>query len=711
MEIKEFVFKLKLLFFCVGLSCNFVLAQNKKNIFTEYNRVPNISKEYCEYNKYVDIYPYSQLESIDVSNVKINDLFWNHRIATVQETTLPLLFDIAEKQGKLDNFRIVSGRKRGKIRLYNAPDSDVYKLLEAAGYSFIYRDNLSLRLRCDSIISDIVAAQDSTGYLHTQYMLDFIHESSPKPDNKNVRTFGYGPSNRWRSFKTNWPFAYSQLYCAGHMMEAGIAYYKGTGDSKLLDASIRFADLICSVFDKKKISMYADHPEVEIGLMKLYEFTGNKKYLNTADLMCRYINFSRPVDIHNDENSKPLVEQSCAYGHCVRTAYLYAGATDVVRATGSYDLLNAVGQLWRSIVEGKMYIHGGTGNGTKAEQHGEKYDLPISATYSECCASIAQAQWNHSLNLLKGDACYSSLVELEMYNSALSGISLDGKRFFYSNKINIGLENRKNKHSGIRETYLFCCPSKLPVFICGIGRWIYAKDRDGIYINQFIGSSLTTEIGDKKVSLRQESDYIYNGKSRIVIGSDGFYSINIRVPQWLKDRLIPCSPYYYDKKRKSSSYCSIKLNGLEYSVSENSKGYLSIKRNWSRGDTIDINFDMDVRRIYTETKIRSNGGRVALMRGPLLYCFEGVDNDFDVRKMVLPSDSEITSYTGIISSEKTVFLKGKCLYEGSTAYFKSVPYFMWENRGVSSMVLLPVENPVLIDFEKEYNVTDFNTNG
>lgn len=654
-------------------------------------------------------YPNSDLVAVEFNEVKVDDPFWNERIKIIQDVTLPLLFQLAEKQGKIDNFRIVSGKKLGKLRLYNAPDSDVYKLLEAAGYSMSFCRNLTLETVCDFIIDDIVAAQDSTGYLHTQYMLDFAHPAAPQPDQPNVKTFGFGPSNRWKSLKTNWPFAYSQLYCAGHMMEAGVAYYRGTGKKKLLNAAIRFSDLICKEFNEGEIKMYADHPEVEIGLMKIYEVTGDAKYLHMADLMSRYINFSRPVDINKEENSKPLHKQSCAFGHCVRTAYIYTGATDVVRATGAEDLKESLFKLWESIVKGKMYIHGGTGNGTKAEQHGDMYDLPIFPTYSECCANIAQAQWNHRLNLLSGDARYAGLVELEMFNSALSGISLDGKKFFYSNKININNRKRKNKHSGIRETYLFCCPSKLPGFITGIGRWIYAKDDNGIYVNQFIGSQLKTKLKGKAVCLRQFSDYAYQGKTKLQIETSGCFALHIRIPQWLAKEHIPNSPYYYGDEMQKGYV--LQINGEEYVVPANKKGYLTLERNWKKGDTVDVIFDMSIRRIYTNEKIKANQGRVAMMRGPLLYCLEGVDNAFDILSMILPAESKINAIYSKEILGGIMTLEGIGLLDGEHVRFKAVPYFMWENRGISPMALLLIEEPGKIYKEKEESSTDYNTNG
>ena len=219
-------------------------------------------------------YSYSKLAAVEFNNVKIEDDFWNERIKVVQEVTIPYLLDMAEKQGKVDNFRIVAGKKEGKLSIFNAPDSEIYKLIEAAGYSFVYKKNEKLEQRIDSIIEDIADAQSSTGYLHTQYMLTFDHPAAPSPEMKQIKRFGFGVENQWNSVNTKWPFAYNQLYCAGHLMEAGVAYYRGTGKDKLLKVAIKLSDLICTIFTDDKIRRHADHPEVEIGLMKIYEVTG-----------------------------------------------------------------------------------------------------------------------------------------------------------------------------------------------------------------------------------------------------------------------------------------------------------------------------------------------------------------------------------------------------------------------------------------------------
>ncbi len=415
-----------------------------------------------------------------------------------------------------------------------------------------------------------------------------------------METFGFGQAYQWKSKYTSWPKGYSQLFTAGHMFEAAVAYYRATGKHALLDISSKFAALLTEVFqDEAFVKQYADHPEVEIGLMKLYEVTHNEAYLQLADKISRYVKFVRPVDLHQDEVMLPLPLQENAYGHAVRTAYIYTGATDVVRATGAQDLGNALDHLWRSVAGKKMYLHGGTGNGTEAEQHGLDYDLPVYPTYSECCANIAQGQWNHAFNLLTGNAQYADIVELEMYNAALSGISLDGKKFFYSNKINVGMEDREGKFGGVRETYFFCCPSKLPSFVSGVSRWMYAKNREGIFVNQYMGSTVKTQFNDQTVAFSLQTGYPYEGKTTLSMESDGAFSFNFRIPYWVRGNApFQGGLYYFDEKYKPSFH--IWVNGKEVEQPKIIKGYVSIRQQWQKGDTISIAFDMPVRRVYTK---------------------------------------------------------------------------------------------------------------
>jgi uncharacterized protein len=658
------------------------------------------------------IYPNSQLQEIPINEVKINDQFWLPIIQKVQQVTLPSLFEIAEKQGKIDNFRIIAKRKKGKIKLYNAPDSDVYKLMEAAAYSLVHHWDSNLVARLDTLIDLIAAAQAPDGYLNTQYMLPFSDEASPDPSVKHAQTFGYGITDKWQSKHTDWPRGYSQLYCAGHLMEAAVAHFRATRNDKFLKIAVRFGDNIVQNFDKTKIENYGEHPQVELGLMKLYEATGNANYLKYADLFSRYVKFSRPVDLDKKANTQPLANQSQAIGHCVRTAYIYTGATDVARATGANDLKTALHSLWQDVVSSKMYIHGGTGNGTTAEQHGHAFDLPIVDTYSESCAAIAESQWNHSLNLLTGEAKYADIIEIETYNNALAGISQDGLGFFYSNKLNIDTVERKNQHSGVRKSYLFCCPSKVPSFITGFNRWLYAKSDNTLYINQFVGNELNTTIGNTPLSISLSTGLPFQGNTKIQFKNsvEKELTLMIRIPAWLRSAThLPASPYRFTHSKKANF--SISINGKKIETPLLPSGYVALKRTWQMGNVVDIQFDMPIQRIKTDEKVAANRGRVALLRGGILYGLEGVDNDFDVLKFVLPTKNKIEWKETNIANQKAVILRGVGLVGKNKVVFKAIPYYLWQNRGIHAFATLLIEDPKKIIIEKSKADKKVNTNG
>ena len=623
---------------------------------------------------------HSRLKAISFSKVRVDDAFWTPRIQTVQSTTIPDLLEIAERQGKLANFAIVSGKKKGKIAIHNCPDSDIYKILEAASYSLALKADSQLDSRVDELIALIADAQADSGYLNTQFMLPFEHPASPDKDHKGVRKFGYGPTVQWKASVDDWPHGIGQLYSIGHLFEAAVAHFNATGKRAFLDVAIKAADNLDRTFDQSKPLDYADHPQVEIGLFKLYETTGEKRYLKLANFITRNSKFHRPVDIGGGENAKPLVEQRNAYGHCVRTMYVYSGATDLVRALGDRAMRTALDSLWQSVVGRKTYVQGGIGNGTHAEQHGKDYDLPNDRAYSECCASIAMAQWNHRLNLLYGDAKYADVVELEAYNSALSGITLDGKKYFYQNKLAVGSKYKR------RWSYLFCCPSKLPGFLAGIGRWVYAKDNAAIYVNMYVAGSTDVKLNGANVKLKQQTKYPWDGRVQVSIVADKeiAFDLCLRIPGWAQGNPVPTDLYRFESK--TTTPFSVQVNGEKVAASLE-KGYIRLSRKWKSDDVIDLNLPMPVRRVKAHDRVKAAAGRIALQRGPVVYCLEAQDNGGTVLDLSIPSDSEITAEHRADLLGGVTVLKGKALRNGSPVTFTAIPYFAWDNRKAGEMTI------------------------
>jgi uncharacterized protein len=662
-----------------------------------------------------DLYPASKLQEVDFVDVAIDDSFWYPRIRLVQEVTLHHLLDIAEAEGKIANFRIVAGMQEGKISLHNAGDSDIYKLIESAAYSLGTHWDSVLVMRLDTLIEWISGSQQADGYLNTQFTFPDDHPFSPDLNVLHARRFGYGLKDRWNSTLTRWPYAYSQLYCSGHLMEAAVVYYQATGKRRLLDAATRNADHIRQVFTEDRIKEYADHPQVEIGLLKLYEITADRQYLELAGSFCRFVKFARPRDIVPAESYKPLFEQREAWSHCVRTGYIYTAATGVIRATVAPDLSEAIHSIWDNLNCCKLYVHGGVGNGTPFEQHGHNHDLPVLNTYSESCAQIAQCQWNHQLNLLHGTSGYADIIEWEAYNGALAGFGLDGKNFLYSNKLNMDTLDRKDYHSGVRTSYLFCCPSKIPGFITGINRWTYAKNEaeKTLYVNQFIGSRLKTALGSDTLRLIQKSGFPWKGEVILEMETDHDHPVvlKIRMPGWLLgNKPLQASPYYF--KDATDPGLILRLNGqsLEPAKMIAGDGYLTIERRFRKGDQILLSFEMPVRRIYTDPVVKANTGRVALSRGPVLFSLEGADNAFDVLKMVLPPDADISSVFRNDLLHGVQVLSGSGISAGKLVDFMAIPYFSWQNRGIFQLATLLTEDPEKVETE-ERNREKMNTDG
>ncbi|MEI8376429.1 MAG: beta-L-arabinofuranosidase domain-containing protein [Planctomycetota bacterium] len=642
--------------------------------------------------------PCAGLRAVPFNRVGIDDAFWSPRLDIVQKVTLPDMLDLAEKQGKIDNFAIVAGRKPGKIKLASCPDSDVYKLLEAAAYSLAWRRDPALETRVDNLIELIAAAQDKEGYLNTQYMLPLGHPASPPAEDPTVLRRGYGPTQRWKSTLASWPKGMGQMYCGGHLCEAAVAYYQATGKRAFLDVAVKFADHVYRRFPPGQPIDYADHPQIEIGLMRLFEATGDRRYLKLADHLARNVVFARPPDLGDGANRRPLAEQVKAWGHAVRINYTYSGATDVCRYLDQPDLRKALDGLWRSIVDRRIYVHGGVGGPADAEQLDDDWILDPVETYSECCANIAHGQWNHALNLLSADARYADIVELEAYNGGLAGINLDGHKFFYSNKLTVDCTEREDAHTGVRKRYLFCCPSKVPGFIAGISRWVAAQDDRDIYLNLYVGGTIKVKLASQTVTLHEETQYPWNGRVRIRVTPEkpGEFALALRIPGWAQGRLMPSDLYRFDKPETVK--WTVTVNGVPISAALLEKGYLRVVRPWKAGDVVELTLPMPVRRVYSHANVAFTRGQTALYRGPMLYCLEGVDNPgFSVLNMVLPAGADFGLQRRADLLGNVIVLHGTGLADGKNAVeFTAIPYYAWQNRGIHEMTAWLVENPRIL---------------
>ena len=636
---------------------------------------------------------YAKLAPVGFWRVKVEDEFWRPRMETVRTRTIPDVLKMSE--GRIKNFAIVAGQAKGKLLVANSPDSDLYKILEAAAYTLARRRDAKLDKRVDGIIAKIAAAQADDGYLNTQYMLPLGHPASPSANSRSIKRRKYGPKWRWRGAISQWPAGIGQFYCAGHMFEAAVAHYRATGKRSFLDVARKLADNVEKAFPAGKPIEYADHPQIEIGLIKLYQATGEVRYLKLADHITHNGKHSRPPDIGGGESHKPLRQQRTAYGHGVRTAYVYSAMTDLVGCLDDKPARVALDSLWHSIVDRRMFVHGGVADGTAAEQHGVDYHLPNDRCYCECCMNIAQGQWNHRLNMVHGDGKYADVTEIEAYNAALSGISLEGTAYFYTNVLAAGKKGRTGPHSGVRKRYLFCCPSKLPGFVAGIGRWVYATDDAGIYVNMYIAGTAKIELGGRAVTVRQRTRYPWDGQIAITVeaAKAATFDVCLRIPGWVRSRPLPSDLYRFGKK--SSPPVTLKVNGKPIATPRLRKGYARLRREWHKGDTVELELPMPIRRVYAHANVAADRGRVALMRGPMVYCFEEADNAGGVAKLVLPKSAKLTAEHRAEMLGGVTVIRGRGLAGGKQRKpvdILAVPYYTWQNRGIGEMAVWLTED-------------------
>ncbi|MCP2604561.1 glycoside hydrolase family 127 protein [Candidatus Aminicenantes bacterium AH-873-B07] len=620
------------------------------------------------------------IKPVPFTKVKINDNFWLPRIETNLKVTIPFAFKKCEETGRIDNFAKAGGLMKGKFvgRRYN--DSDVFKIMEGAAYSLSLYPDPELEKYMDNLISKIEAAQEDDGYLYTARTID--------PENPPL---GAG-KERWSNLGLS-----HELYNVGHMYEAAVAYYMATGKNNFLKIAIKNADLIYKVFGPNKRHGYPGHQEIEIGLVKLYRVTGNEKYLKLAKFFLdergkykfkRKFSTSSPFSIYNQpwymQAHKPVIEQTKAIGHAVRATYMYSGMADVAAITRDNAYINAIDRIWENVISKKLYITGGIGSRREGEAFGEDYELPNATAYNETCAAIGNVFWNHRLFLLHGDAKYIDVLERTLYNGLLSGVSLSGDRFFYPNPLESDGKYKFNQGEVTRKPWFdcACCPTNICRFLPSLPKYIYAYRDNIIYINLFIQSEANIKIKDNKVHLIQETNYPWNGMIKIIVNPEipSDFEIKIRIPGWALGKPVPSDLYSFLNQVIEKP--KLRLNTLIQPLNIN-KGYISLKKRWNKGDIIELILPMPIQRIIAHEKVRDDQGKIAIQRGPLVYCFEGIDNRGKVLNRFIPDNMnfkvkfhpELLGGINVLIGEH----KGEKLI--------AIPYYAWSHRGVGEMAV------------------------
>jgi DUF1680 family protein len=617
---------------------------------------------------------------VSLADVKLTDDFLARRIEINRAVTIPFGFNKCEEEGRMRNFEraggLLDGDYEGKMPF---DDSDVYKIIEGASYSLSTYPDHELEQYLDDIIQKIAAAQEEDGYLCTWKTLN--------PETTPATWVKAGP--RWHHLGAS-----HELYNLGHLYEAASAHYHATGKSNFLYVALKSADLIVDTFGLGKRLDIPGHQIVETGLVKLYQITHQRKYLDLAKFFLDQRGNAEGRELAGtySQDHRPVVEQDEAVGHAVRAVYMYAGMADIAGIMHDAGYLNAIDRLWENVASKKLYITGGIGAQHRHESFGENYELPNLTAYCETCAAIGNVYWNHRMFLLHGHAKYIDVLERTLYNGLISGVALSGDLFFYPNCLESDGKYTFNMGTLTRQPWFecSCCPSNIIRFIPSVPGYIYAIRNDSLYVNLFVAGKATVEMNGTPVEIKQETLYPWEGK--VVIALDPQASVrlalNLRIPGWASDKPVPSDLYAY--LNGTGENVIVKLNGQTIDVTMD-KGFAVIEREWLKGDVVELNLPMPVRRVVSHENVTENRNKVALARGPLVYCAEWIDNDGHVLDLVIPDDAELRAvvfdrrYRQEVLSEVTV-ITGNVLDEsGKARKLVAIPYYAWSHRGPGEM--------------------------
>ena len=644
-------------------------------------------------------YPISQ---VPFTAVKVTpNTFWGDRIRAAREVTIPLAFSKCEETHRYENFKMAAFTLQhpgheglntpkwdvAKFMGFSFDDTDVYKTIEGASYVLQTYPDAKLKQYIDSVLDIVAAAQEADGYLYTARTINPEHPH------------GWAAHKRWAAEE----HASHELYNLGHMVDAACAHYQATGSDKFLNIAKRYADcVIREVGDKDgQACVVPGHQIAEMALARLYVLTGEQKYLDEAKFLLDYRGKTQVKNIYS-QSDKPVVDQKEAWGHAVRAGYMYAGMADVAALTGDEAYLKAIDAIYDNIVSKKYYITGGVGARHEGESFGADYELPNLTSYNETCAAISMVYLFHRMFLLHGDAKYIDCLERSLYNGVISGMSVDGGRFFYPNPLSSDGKYKFNADGTTERQPWFgcaCCPSNLCRFIPSFPGYMYAVKDSKLYVNLFAGNTATIQVGGKDVVLEQQTNYPWDGDITIKVGKTKAkaFDMLIRIPEWVDKQPVPSNLYRFSDDVLGSY--TIKVNGQPVN-GQLEKGYLSISRQWKKGDVVTIHFDMPVRTVKANVAVKDDRGRIAVERGPLVYCAEGADNTgFSIFNFLMPrqprftvADREIKGLRDVNFSVKAIQVEGQAVDTDSkgelttkSAILTMIPYYAWNHRGAGLM--------------------------
>ena len=620
------------------------------------------------------------IDPVPFTSVKVTDNFWGQRLQASREVTIPLAFSKCEETGRYENFvKAAHPSDTYKVEGFSFDDTDVYKTIEGASYSLQTYPDKKLQKYMDSVLVIVAGAQEPDGYLYTARTMNPKH-----PHN-------WAGKERWVAVEN----LSHEFYNLGHMIEGAVAHYQATGKRNFLDIAIKYADCVCREIGNgpQQKKYVPGHQIAEMALVKLYMVTGDKKYLDQAKFFLDTRGYTSRKDAYSQAH-KPVVEQDEAVGHAVRAVYMYSGMADVAAITGDSSYIKAIDKIWDNIVSKKIYITGGIGAHHAGEAFGNNYELPNLSAYCETCAAIGNVYMNYRLFLLHGDAKYFDVLERTLYNGLISGVSLDGGSFFYPNPLSSNGKYSRKPWFGCA-----CCPSNVSRFIPSLPGYVYAVKNDQVYVNLYLSNKAELKVDKKKILLEQETGYPWNGDIRLKItqGNQDF-TMKLRIPGWVRGNVLPGDLYSYADNQKPAYQVSVNGQTVESDVND---GYLSIARKWKKGDVVEVHFDMIPRIVKANPKVEADHGRVAVERGPIVYCAEWPDNRFNVHSILLNQHPQfkVTDKPELLYGIRQITTDAQALSYDKAGKLVTkdveltlIPYYAWAHRGEGDMeVWLPID--------------------
>jgi DUF1680 family protein len=632
------------------------------------------------------------IRPVPFTQVKLQDNFWLPRLKTNTNVTIPASFQRCEATNRVKNFEMAAVKSGKFATTYPFDDTDIYKTIEGASYSLSLYPDEHLKEYVDALITKVAAAQEPDGYLYTARTIDPAHPHS------------WAGKERWEKERE----LSHELYNSGHLYEAAVAHYQATGQKNFLNIALKNADLVCATFGPGKRAVAPGHEIVEMGLVKLYRVTGQPKYLQTAKFFLDQRGQYKGYDPKSKDewkngsywqDHKPVVAQTEAEGHAVRAEYLYSAMADVAALTGDKPLLAAVDTIWNNMVTKKMYVQGGTGSVAGGERFGANYELPNATAYNETCASVADVYWNQRMFQLHGDAKYADIMEKVLYNGLISGVGLDGKSFFYSNAMQIKNTAAFPQTEPARAGWFdcSCCPTNLARLFPSLPGYVYGQHANDLYVNLFVSGTADLTVNKKRVQLVQQNNYPWDGALKFTVNPAASTDFNLmmRVPGWARGEAMPSNLYTFATPLATQKV-DIKINGKSTPYTLRN-GYAVLPRKWRKGDVVEMTLPMDVRRVVANPNVKEDLGKVALQRGPIVYCAEWPDNQGKASNIIVPPMATftaafrpdllngVTTLTGTVPTVQIDEAAGTIQTVPQT--LTAIPYYAWANRGKGEMTV------------------------